>query len=283
MAVAFDQSVSSTSVGATTVNIGPVTPTGSDRLLVGFIGTALTGAGPDMTDLNHDSIGTGTEKWDSGDFTNYQRNHAWFIKNPNTNSSNVTYTLSAAPDHGGAVATLFTGVDQTTPFDTEVTKNANDDNPTVDVTSATGDMVVEFFVGEAAGVSGAITLTGDGTLIVEFEDISSYTTVSCSRADGATTVTRSYTWTAGEYWIAAVNMNAAVSLAREQEGYRWRDDDGSESAATWLAAQETNISRAREVNTRVRLLVNYTGDPPSEQVKIQWRKVGDADSEWRDI
>jgi len=75
----------------------------------------------------------------------------------------------------------------------------------------------------------------------------------------------------------------AVSLTSDQEGYRWRDDDGSESAATWLAAQDTNITRAISTNTRLRILTDYTGDPATQQMTLQYRKVGDAATEWRAI
>lgn len=70
--------------------------------------------------------------------------------------------------------------------------------------------------------------------------------------------------------------------ALEQEGYRWRADDGNESGATWLAAQDTNITRGANVNTRLRTLVNATGDPSSEQYQLEWRKVG-GPTDWRKV
>ena len=74
----------------------------------------------------------------------------------------------------------------------------------------------------------------------------------------------------------------AVTLARELEGFRFRDDDGSETTASWLAAQDTDITRAKETTTRLRFLLNYTGDPDSEQIKMQYQKNGDSD-QWEDI
>ena len=65
--------------------------------------------------------------------------------------------------------------------------------------------------------------------------------------------------------------------ALEQEGYRWRDDDGSESTATFLAAQDVDITRVKNTNTRIRALVNATGDPASEQYQLEYRKVGATD------
>jgi hypothetical protein len=45
----------------------------------------------------------------------------------------------------------------------------------------------------------------------------------------------------------------------EQEGYRWRNDDGSESAATWKASQDTTASVTVSDNVRLRMLINRTG------------------------
>lgn len=68
----------------------------------------------------------------------------------------------------------------------------------------------------------------------------------------------------------------------EQEGYRFRNDDGSETTATWKASQDTDISIAKETPFRLRMLVN-TGDadPTSSGLKLQYRKVGDTS--WSDV
>jgi hypothetical protein len=51
----------------------------------------------------------------------------------------------------------------------------------------------------------------------------------------------------------------AAPATYEQEGYRWRNDDGSESAATWKASQDTTATTAVNNNVRVRFLINRTG------------------------
>lgn len=73
-------------------------------------------------------------------------------------------------------------------------------------------------------------------------------------------------------------------VAWEQEGYRWRNDDGSESAATWKAAQDTDITGLdKETTVRLRVLSDATGDPPTAQATLQVRKVGEPDALWRDV
>jgi len=72
-----------------------------------------------------------------------------------------------------------------------------------------------------------------------------------------------------------------IGIVLEQEGFRWRDDDDSEAAATWLAEQDIDINRARGISTRVRFLINASEDPDAKQFKIQYKKTTDA--VWRDM
>lgn len=74
---------------------------------------------------------------------------------------------------------------------------------------------------------------------------------------------------------------ATVTLTLEQEGYRWRNDDGSETTATWKAAQDTNVTVVPDQIARLRMILNTTGDAPNETYKLQYRKVGA--SSWRDL
>lgn len=72
--------------------------------------------------------------------------------------------------------------------------------------------------------------------------------------------------------------------AYDQDGFQFINDDGSESGATDIAAEDTNISRGKEVNTRLRIQIDtVTSDPPTEQAALQYKEVGDPASEWRDV
>jgi hypothetical protein len=75
--------------------------------------------------------------------------------------------------------------------------------------------------------------------------------------------------------------NTTVPLSLEQEGFRFRDDDGSEAAATWRQTQDANDSVARSVNERLRVLINATGDPASQNYQLEVRKAGSLD--WRKV
>ena len=67
----------------------------------------------------------------------------------------------------------------------------------------------------------------------------------------------------------------------EQEGARWRADDGNEAGASWLAAQDLNITRAQNLTTRIRILLAAGGNPDAAQMQLEFRRVGD--SVWQKI
>lgn len=74
----------------------------------------------------------------------------------------------------------------------------------------------------------------------------------------------------------------SAAATTELQATRWFDDDGSESAATALAAQNVAITgRASETNTRLRVQIQTTGDVASGDFTLQYRKVGDTP--WNDI
>jgi hypothetical protein len=67
----------------------------------------------------------------------------------------------------------------------------------------------------------------------------------------------------------------------EQEGFRFRADDGNEAGATWLAAQDANIARDKNLNTRLRVVVNTLIDPASTQYQLEYKKS--TDSVWSKV
>lgn len=66
------------------------------------------------------------------------------------------------------------------------------------------------------------------------------------------------------------------SATTETEGFRFRFDDGSESTATWIDAQDTNIELSISSTFRLRMLTDYTGDPESHQRALYYRRTGDS-------
>jgi hypothetical protein len=72
----------------------------------------------------------------------------------------------------------------------------------------------------------------------------------------------------------ALEIAAATIVPLEQEGFRFRADDGSESGASWLATQDTNITRDKNLNTRLRAIVNATGNPAPQRYQLEYRLSG---------
>lgn len=101
----------------------------------------------------------------------------------------------------------------------------------------------------------------------------------------ASTVAASATVTAP--LLAPVKRTVGVSAylqlpgSLNQEGFRFYEDNNTESTATAIAAQDTGITRAPGTTARLRVLLDATGDPPSLQYKLRYRKVGDTT--WLDV
>jgi concanavalin A-like lectin/glucanase superfamily protein len=73
-----------------------------------------------------------------------------------------------------------------------------------------------------------------------------------------------------------------VSATLEQEGYRFRNADGDEAGASWMTAQDTPISVARNTPFRLRVLANAVGDPPNQPYTLKVRKQGSGGN-WNTI
>jgi len=77
--------------------------------------------------------------------------------------------------------------------------------------------------------------------------------------------------------LAGTGGISATALDVVQYGFRWRDDDGNETGASWLAGQNVQVSRAKLANTRLRVGINTTGNLASKQATLKYRKKGSGD------
>ena len=76
-------------------------------------------------------------------------------------------------------------------------------------------------------------------------------------------------------WDAlTINGSIGDTGTVNQEGFRWRADDGSQTTATWLAAQDTSIIRPKQTNTRIRILLDSTLDRGATGYQLEFREVG---------
>jgi hypothetical protein len=72
-------------------------------------------------------------------------------------------------------------------------------------------------------------------------------------------------WDRGAY-----EYGIAVSI--EQEGFRFRRNDGDEDEATWYASQDENVQRNVGERFRLRFLLNSTGDVSAKNFQLEVKK-----------
>ena len=129
---------------------------------------------------------------------------------------------------------------------------------------------------------------GDDT---ESRTVKERTLVLIKEASGTTTFTKTVTISAvlqktvtKTVSISAVLLKSRSSqvtfdatlilLTVDLEGYRWRADNGSESTATWLELQDTLHSGSVAENTRLRTIINTTGDISPNAWQLEYRRQG---------
>lgn len=95
---------------------------------------------------------------------------------------------------------------------------------------------------------------------------------------------------AGTTWHADIGIDTIeivgtplAAVEREQDSFRFEDDDGSESGSTFLAAQNVDISRGKLDPFRVRIGSQLIDDPAAEALTLQVKETSDPASEWRDV
>jgi hypothetical protein len=73
-------------------------------------------------------------------------------------------------------------------------------------------------------------------------------------------------------YLFSIYATYTASAGLEQEGYRFRYDNGDEDEATWAEAQDTNITAPKNVNKRLRFIINTTGDQTAKQIQLECKK-----------
>lgn len=134
--------------------------------------------------------------------TSFAREFVYGMIAPPFGSQTVAVTLTATEHVIGAVS--YSGVHQTAPTGTAATANGNDATPTVNVTSASGELVADNVC--LRGNTGQSLAVGAGQTQIwnRASDGSGQTTGTCwgggSTEPGAATVTMSWTAGASERW-----------------------------------------------------------------------------------
>jgi hypothetical protein len=268
------------------------TVAGADRLLLGAMAAGAGSVAAHNAMKWGGSGGTGlTQVGSSVNVGANGRLSAWRLTAPAAAAQTLYAEWAAAQDETMAGGTSYTGADQTTPIGTPATATgtatgSGATNMTVVVPTAVGDVVwAVFFVLDGNGNSPLLTPNGTPTptgryeiegATLGFEAIQiqevvatgTSTTVSC--AVQPTSGSLAADWGA----IAFVVNAAAAGATADQEGARFGNDDGSESAHTFAAAQDAGLTAPLAQNVIVRALVDGTGDLPSTAYALRYQKNG---------
>lgn len=193
---------------------------GADRILVVAVQIARGSSIPSVSTVTY--AGQSLTKTDGApaDMTkqnsaNTKRVELWKLVNPPTGTNNIVLTISAGGSLTnravvGAEASSWTGVDQTTPLGTSASASGTSTTPSVDVSSAAGEVVVDS-VGAGATTSTTLTVGAGQTQISTTQPLNAGVGAS-SYEDGAATTTMSWTASSSAAW-ATVGVPLKASSA----------------------------------------------------------------------
>jgi hypothetical protein len=217
--IEVDGTVSTGTGTGSTITVSHTT-SGTNRLmLVGISGSYSSGS-PVISGVTYNGVALSLVGSEAE--SNFK---IWIYKlvAPATGTHDVVVSFSTLPDQGCVVGVeTFTGVDQTTPLGTFASASANTgDTPTVDVSSATGELVFDTLW----SYSGYTATVGAGQTQQWNTTCAPYTRGSGSTEAGASTVTMSWTISNSYHWaIGAVPIKPfaeVVSIEVSPETKNW--------------------------------------------------------------
>lgn len=265
---------------------------------------AVTGLdGTDFTMMGWVKLVTDTNAWTS--FFGADTGSTWTMAMANADGTSMVWTTSAANVTGPSMTVdvwyFFACVFSTAGTDTLYWADADDVSlTTATAASLTGvettmtwhignNVSSEFLNGECAAVKVWTAALSAGDVEAERFTWQPVRTANLwanwSFEAGAQTADDSgngHTLTAAGTPVAGASEPPLVASATvEQEGFRFRNDDGSQTGATWLAAQDTAATVALDTPFRLRTVLDTTDDYPSTQFQLEYTEDGTSD--WRAI
>ena len=256
--------------------------------------------------VNHNTEHTSSHTHDSADYggqalveaiqigigaSNHNVSSIWYLLDSAiAAASNTTLTMTcstANPDSEMLTAAAYEGVNQTGGATTLIATNsyASDSSPAnpalCDLTEVTDGLVVAGYNYESVG-----SISWNAAMN-ELSDISS-SSAQGSMADRLSTTSANVDIeaTAGATPSRVAMVSAAfapaVSLSLTEATHA-SYNDGTESGSTIIGAVGDNLSIATETTFQIRQGIQAVGNPASKTFKFQFRKTGDATSEWEDF
>ncbi len=182
-----------------------------------------------------------------------------------TSSGAVTYRLEVSdPDPSSCADASYTRVTSSSDWAVTASSYITDNDPTANITSsgtqALTDDNTTFISGKLEEstdeLSSTITLGTTEFTEVEFslqaDAGATAGSIYCFRlTNGGSTTNFSYS----QYALASIELVDNP----DQIHYRWRNDDGNETAATWIVAEDTSTYLSRSTTKRLRISVDSAG------------------------
>lgn len=152
-------------------------------------------------------------------------------------------------------------------------------------TAAAGDQADELFVAVYYDGTGVVQSTitppsGYTAMHAELDGssfVGSGAAYKISSSANSAAETAAFSLTSAVTWdtaIAGFRLVTGGAATADQEGFRFRNDDGSETSATWAASQDTDKTAPLSANLRLRLLIDGTNDLASAAYTLRYQKNG---------
>lgn len=181
---------------------------GSDRVLL--VGISYYDSGDTVSAVTYNSVAltvVSSSTVSNGQYTSTM--YCLIAPATGSNTVSVTFTGSVFDFKGGSIS--FTGADQTTPLGTANTATGSSTNPSVDITSATGEIVLDNLV---IVHSGTLSVDGSQTQRWNGTGASGFIKGAASTEDGSTTTTMSWSNSTSQAWaISGVSVKPVASAA----------------------------------------------------------------------
>lgn len=197
---------------------------------------------------------------------------AYYKENTSSGACTVTANYSVSSDATSIAIQEISGLATSSAVDQG--NNGTGNSATLssgNITTTQADEIIFGAASQRQGGSSDLTIDADYTLQIDTgygrEFITGYRIVSATETNNFAPTSAA----ADDFCASVISFKAALATLT-QEGYRWRDDDGNETTASWLAAQDTSVTRARGTNTRLRILIDATLDPDSQSFQLEVRR-----------
>lgn len=196
----------------------------------------------------------------------------FYVLNCTGNASNVvTATFGASRTFRGIQVQQFSGLNS---YDEE---NSGTTTAGTSVTSGTVNIDGAGVVVNGIAIYGGLVTwsASTGYTLVQNTSDTQRMGMSYELETGSSAESPGASGSSNDDWIivSAAFLEASAASV-DQEGFRFRNDDGSETTATWAASQDTNVTKPLSANLRLRMLMNATGDPAATAYTLYHQKNG---------